>query len=901
MEESLPSQSFAERGTAVVFIAPPSQRPLLAALTDLSAAGLLSPFHWIESVPEPQADRAFRDPAAIAVKQGRCSVTSFSPVANRYGLNRVRLLVVVPVGHPAQDALSALAELHFQGLGIASNAVRECVRVLVPWSDEPLPAELGHQGWNNVMLSPESTADPSYSANGWWQHPELIPGAAAVGLAAQAGICGTVTGSPQEQAPAGGSTYVEVARSFVRVTDAHQVEDSLRSLVTQVGATFPQPIRGDTQQWVNAFPDPAGKVMATAQAWHQRHYSTLRRPPVQLPAQGAERSVRAWQAIAMFFGFLFKAILGAPGDWLRSRVHSLKTTVAHSVASTVFGEGSPVRVVVGGVDDTGRPVGWRELTAAAANAAASLPVDSSRAGQASARDFGALWKDLFDGSIALLSGAGCDSLGVRAYEGYVPQRDLIAPAGPENSFVLRRNLGHLPAGSVIEPWDALKLTQVSQALQQMAAGSDLQAQEAREELGHLERWRRRCESGFIPLLGRSLATTFESTRADVAALSQRLQELVSQDLGPETEQKQRRLARILRLMLLVLLVVLAVPVVLALLGSIGWVLVAVFSVLAVIAWLVASVMTFVKRQREVFRLLFQVEEREHLLPKVTANLRLAVEDLAAQGQAYAQFEQWATIATAFFADPLGEQDTEATAREHATVLPNGLQRVKVEAEPGHVADVAAELRGQVFRVGWLNDAWEAMQRIVKEDLSPEQRTRFNNRQLDLLTESGEPGSAISNWAAALQQKGVRSGAGAEHWARCLELLAAPAGITLELMAVLPEQGRRLVADYRQDLEAAQPRMVVADVLGTAARSDGSAFTVPDKHWFARSGEGLSETLVLVAATYPAPASAFVYPEPSCPTPRFRVQEPDYGVPAASAGGGSQGAVLQNNPFGQLEY
>ena len=82
----------AGRDDAVVFIAPPSQRPLLAALADLSSAGLLAPFHWLESVPDPGADRAFRDPLMVGVSEGRTSTIPYSRAVNRYGLATVRLI-----------------------------------------------------------------------------------------------------------------------------------------------------------------------------------------------------------------------------------------------------------------------------------------------------------------------------------------------------------------------------------------------------------------------------------------------------------------------------------------------------------------------------------------------------------------------------------------------------------------------------------------------------------------------------------------------------------------------------------------------------------------------------------------------------------------------------------------
>ena len=71
----------------------------------------------------------------------------------------------------------------------------------------------------------------------------------------------------------------------------------------------------------------------------------------------------------------------------------------------------------------------RELAAAAASAGAAMPEqDFGRAAVGATRDFGALWQDLLDGSFALLGGSGCENLGLNPYEGYVPDRDAVAPA-----------------------------------------------------------------------------------------------------------------------------------------------------------------------------------------------------------------------------------------------------------------------------------------------------------------------------------------------------------------------------------------------------------------------------------------------------------------------------------------
>lgn len=897
----------AVRDDAVVFIAPPSQRPLLAALMDLSSAGLLAPFHWLESVPEPEADRDFRDPLVVRVNEGRTSVLPYSRAVNRYGLATVRLIVVVPVGHPAADALSATAELHYQGLGITAGAVRRCLRVLVPWSEDPAPAELGHQGWNNVMLSPESTADPAYSANGWWQSPEIIPGAAAVGLAAQAGICGAVTRAPMDERPAAGSTYVEVTRTFVRVTDAHAVEDGLRDLVTDVGVRYPQPVWGDTRQWVHSYPDPGERVLGAARTWHQRHQSALRRPLARPPARTV-RTVGAWQAITMFFSFLGRTLVGAPADWLRSLTRAIKATAARSVERTVFGEGSQVRVVVGGVDDTGRPAGWRELAAAAAGAGAAMPEQEFGGASAGAvRDFGALWQDLLDGSFALLGGSGCENLGLTPYEGYVPDRDAVAPAlsGGQGRFTIDQDIGDVPAGTVLNAWDALEIDRVARMLQQAAASQDARARAAREHLGRLEQWKRSHERRFIPLLGRSLATTFNETRESIVSIERELRTLVGQNPGPALERQQSALARILRTGLIILLLVILTPVILALLKAISWKTVVLIVTFALVVWFVVSIWIFVRRQQEVFQLLQRTEEGEQRIPLLTANLRLAVEDLAAQGAAYSQFDAWAAVVTVFLADPLGERDTVRTAREHETVLPESLQRVVVEADPGHVNDVAAELRSRVFQVGWLREAWGVVRAAVKDDLTPDQRTRLKNRQLSLFTESGEPGSALRNWADALMAKGVRSSAGADRWSRCLELLGDSDGPRLDLRVPMSDGSWRLVSDYRRDLEAPTSRSVVTDVLGPVARSGGSALTAPAGHWFCESRDGLSETMLLADSTAPLAPAAFIYPEPECAGPVFRLDEPDYmeGIRAAgpTVEPGTAPSDPPAGPSGLLEY
>ena len=166
-------------------------------------------------------------------------MSTFSRIVNRHDLETVRLLVVVPVGHPAQDALPASAEQFYQLLGVPQHARRESLRVMVPYSAQPLAAELGRIGWRKIMLSPESTSDPAYSAIPWWTRPETIPGAAAVGLAVQAGLCGAVNAAPHDGQREDVSYDINVVRSFVRIVDAHRTSCAVRSLRSERASRNP--------------------------------------------------------------------------------------------------------------------------------------------------------------------------------------------------------------------------------------------------------------------------------------------------------------------------------------------------------------------------------------------------------------------------------------------------------------------------------------------------------------------------------------------------------------------------------------------------------------------------------------------------------------------------------------
>ena len=281
-----------------ILIGPPSQRPILESLLDLSAAGALEAFTWIEAGSDPASEADREDPRALRIADGQISSTTFSKSVNVRRLARLRIVILVPVGHPDADALTASAENFYQSLDIPGGASRVFVRVLIPWSAEPIAAELGRPGWNDVMLSPEGTAEPEFAAVPWWNDPLSIPGAAAAGVAVQAGLLPGLDEAPADDEKPGMSTDVPLARTFIRRIDAEAVESALKERVLRIDEQVPAPTRS-TGSSVPPYASPENLIRDTAAVWTTRHEPSVRRPGPQIPQPelGDDRLRRGDQAL----------------------------------------------------------------------------------------------------------------------------------------------------------------------------------------------------------------------------------------------------------------------------------------------------------------------------------------------------------------------------------------------------------------------------------------------------------------------------------------------------------------------------------------------------------------------------------------------------------------------------
>lgn len=846
-----------------VLVAPISQRPLLDALVDLSAAGALDEFTWIEAPSAPALADDREDPRALRVENGAVHPTTFSTAVNVRGLRRLRMAVIVPVGHPAGDALDTTAENFYQNLDVPGGASRYHVRVLVPWSAEPLPAQLGRAGWYDVMLSPESTAEPEFSAVPWWNHPESIPGSAAAGIAVQAGLLKGLVSAPFDEHGADVSMDVSMVRTFIRRIDAEQVEASLRARVLEMDQRVPAPTRAGGSS-VPPYPSPENQVRDTARAWARVHEPSVRRPGPEVP-QASTDTVGFLDALRLFFSFLGRALLGAPEAWLRRTLHSAQSSLAASTTAMLFGKDSPVSVIVAGVGADGSTASWRSIREAARAVDLGVQEDSQRLGQPVRRDFSALWADLLQGSRSLLDGSAAPRLLIDGATGYVPQRSLVAP-GLESggTFSLAEPVAGVSSAQQVHAWDHLEIDKLRSSLARAASENDPRAASAQRHLAELDRWRATNEHRFLPAVGRTVAGWFDATRHDIAGLRAELGSLLNPTVNEELTRTQQRLAWILRALFGALIVIL---VVLGILGAQAVIELSVMGIgmgVALVLWLISSFVTFTLLQREVFRLLHLQRQRDLQVPALMERLRMAIEDLDSLGDAYAQFDRWALLLTCFLSEPLGrDQHLDEVPRPEA-FLPRALQMPTVRVEPAVLDDTAAQLRARAFSVGWLGQAFEDFERSSVHDLTPEQRVRLRESGTSPLTQllstRGDEGSELTRWAESTAEHGVRTNRRKTIWSRCTEILADEPMLDLTVVRGEHGEGPESVATLRSELWDASSASIVEEVLKLSSRTIGIRMADPASSWRELETDGMSSDIVLVQSTKPIPGEAFVYPD-----------------------------------------
>lgn len=639
-----------------IFIAPPSQRDILAALVDLSQIGVLSPFGWIEAPVNPEGAPDSEDPHLVWTVCGRMVVSTLATEIHSDEIERLRVIVLVPVGTDG-DSLSDEAETFYQELNVLEVKDLTCdrIRVMVPRSKESVTPLQARAGWHNIMLSPEGASGPRFPGVPWWNDETTIPGLAAVSLAAMGGIIEGVDSAPLDHETIDASEMVRVVKSYVRMVDAKGIEDQLRQQILTVTDHFPSPML-PSKKTIDAFSDPLRESSRAANEWAKLHEAKLRRP-LNTPQDVQRTQIGLLSALRQLLSFLWVSIKGAPRAWVNGKIRDLKTLTSSAATGLIFGVDSRMSVVVGGIGPDGNPSNWREMVNVAKETASEWSALPGQDHKADRRSTSAMWTTLVEGGNALLDGSGCQPLNLPAEIGYVPDRRDVAPSERDRQgvFVLDKSFGTLPAGSKFRAWDALRIQDALRVLEQVFKEGGVKASDAAVEGKRLMAWHDSNELRYLPRIGRYFRHWFDATRQEIMKDRAALEALSGEDIEEEGHRFAKS-ARIMKILTIVALAAVGLLVILGVFAVLGWAAVGLLAGLTTVAWIVASIIQYLRSARDFFGLMHRAQLERNTRAEIEERLRVRLDDLAALGQAYAQYEQWAEVYTEFLSDPLGQKN-----------------------------------------------------------------------------------------------------------------------------------------------------------------------------------------------------------------------------------------------------
>lgn len=745
------------------------------ALTDWSGLGLIGSFIWIEpGMVTPTRING------LLVTAGNQQGISLQSLAGTGSYDRLRLCVLVPgiAGHEQVDSAVSqrIAEMLESSFG-GRPVVR--VRAVVARSGERDVLDgLAQGGWHNLVLGPEEAAGPGLGHNQLYATTD--PCDWGVHAAATcAGVLGLWAGSTESlldgEAPLPGES-ARLVRAFYRTLDTTAVGAELRNQVLSMDDGVPLPTYFGTSAIYIEDSGLAARTMAD-QLW-AKHERALRGDRVQAAPQPVT-AIGPWAALKMMFGFLWAALKNAPRSWAQRVATRVKSEAAVAVHGLVFGSApSQYSVMVDGVGPDGLPVSWLEIRDAAAALDKVLEdAGMPREHQAPA-DLATFWQDYAAGALTLIDAGervsalppvqiGTQRAVLRHTSGAVPGAasgfsDIPSPLAAAI---------HLDA---LAPYDVLGTLSMEERLQR-AAGDPNLGIPASTALDALRRWKLASEESYAVRVGTKIGQSLISVRSEVQQLLNQIRRAASaDDMLADVLARQKKLALWMKILLGALLVGSVVTAVLVAREDIELSTGAAVWAGLVLAWLVAALLIFMNGQRDLFRLM---NARSQLLSGdeiARRNLRYALRDVHRLGGAYSQFLAWSRIIGIVLTEPFGRASDEVrTKAQFVQGLPLNVKVGTALVQPPDVAAAAAQLRHDIFAVGWLTRPWERAKATAGDLIGPRGYELAAHPEA-IFRQSGDGElSLLRHWISALDAEGTDPSSGQEIWAGVLNDMAGP--------------------------------------------------------------------------------------------------------------------------------
>jgi len=847
------------------------------ALRDWSAEGLIDRFHWVE--PHMVASGAI---SALRIQSGEMSGVNVQQLAGRAQQSVIRIAALVPLLHgvetadrATEEAVVRMAEASF------GNSPVTRVRIIVARADSPhRPDEIAVEGWHNVVLSPEDSVGP-----GVGRAPLLTTGdeveLGAHTAAAVAGLLGLWTGAGESMLDSQGilpGRTIRLARFFYRRLDSTRLEADLRRQVLDTERAIPLPTHYGSPILSVSDAGLAATEMA-GNLW-QRHAAVLKGPREESPRSKAT-TIGALAALKMFFGFLGAALRNAPRAWAAGVINSVRSQTAAAVHGMVFGAApSAYAVVVKGVTADGMPASWLDYSEAIASLDRIVDDPASPREHVAATNLAGLWRDYAAAALTLADGgervAGLPPIQVGAQRAVVRRSGQIVPVLRDGYAGVPPHLAAAVGDENVAPFDVLGAWAVEQRLRK-AAEQPTVGVAAASALTELSAWKGAHFESFAARVGTRIGESLFACTAEIKAYLDTLRNAADpDDLTPDINASQRRLARLLRIIGVVALALIAVIAILfatdvvSLESMIGVI------VGLVIGWFIVSLLTFLRGQQRLFHLM---NARAELMGEVEAarrNLRHATADARRLADAYSQFLAWSRVLGAFLEAPFGREPDSADHRgTRLTGLPISTRIGEAAVDETAVASAAHEIRRGLFAVGWLSECWDGLLESAHRRVGP--RGVELRDDVDVLFSQPGTGedSLLPQWVDAVERDGGGDQSRDVAWNRVLDDLAgshAPLAASLlshvsedweARVAAVPyeqfvghtDEGPRLIGDRLDD-----SLLVDSARVGSSALVDVSLSTVSEVGLgrvilLAQVSSGIPEySLAILASNHGRPAT-----------------------------------------------
>ncbi|MFT3660657.1 MAG: hypothetical protein QM809_04485 [Gordonia sp. (in: high G+C Gram-positive bacteria)] len=633
---------------------------------------------------------------------------------------------------------------------------------------------------------------------------------------------------------------VRLARSFYRRLRTDDVEARLRTELLAQGGRLPLP--SDPHAAVVPVNDPApASHFMSGRLW-EKHAAVLKGHRYQYESHTVQEQ-KLWDAIKMFFGFLWAAMKNAPGAWYRNLVDNVAGRIAASAQRAIYTDApAAYEIVVGRRRANGEHAGWRDVDMAVSQVAAM----STDQVQYAPDDLSQVWQDYAGGAFTLADAGvrgGHDGLhppSVGAARGAINDAAAIVPGPAERFTAIPGVVAAAVRMDGVDGTDMLGVADLRSRLSALQADPDL-ALAAGQTLKDLDAWYGRQSRSYGGFVGARLAQAQLDCLNEIRHLWERL----AAPMAAEPDDGPVRLARWAQILMLLWAILTGVFVWLAVKEppAVEWWVSTVVIITTLAALLIGLCIGFMRSQRDQFARLNARKKAVSDRKVDEQNLELAYRDHRRLSQAYHQYLSWSRVLGSFLSSPLGPvRPQPAPPLPIDWGMPMSTAVGTAHPAEDQIQRAAGYLRRDLYPTGWLSKPWENL--ILSSAPPADQRRQPTVDSSPLWRELGEgSGSELDRWSDALFAGRVTSTGAEGHWAKTLHLLSTTMqGLVTELVGTVQVVGGspQPLGDFLGGLEQQVPPSgsFAEDVLTDTAIADAATAVAADHRRSVRQGLGV---------------------------------------------------------------